>query len=1371
MDPSLPVPRKRPVPGRQPAPSMPSSSSAASTAAQFHSLASFDDMLKDLDLLRSDSSPPVSFPASSSTARRRIQEKNAVIPSSSSAAAPSMSRSMSSRSRTSESTATARPLSQVSLTSGPSLSNSSQPVSIGAQIVRGEREKREAERLQREAALAREREIQRQIEMRNKKEQERERMMEEELRRAEADKIRRAKERRLVEMTDSEERNAIVAARLGSGGIAVSRVLSMSKNAAKTSRLDESCIVPEYIDALMRTLTADKTISPTPEDFAGHDGYAVWETTIQKPTQEVIADLLFAKYIEPPKSKLLPAPIDIFFKVVEGHGLIAKEGRSRDAYCRIEFGQIPQPDTPPRTGIETFQTEVCGQSVSPIWNQHVDISSQNLTDLLIVSVWDQRKDDFLGRVILSVEDIVFACGSAGGEGFVSRWTRLDPRGSKFKDKYVGGEILLEMSLDMEKQPNLQDIKQSDPVAYIESQLVACKMNLKTVYATLLRSCLLLDISSNVPPPTQPRPTDPNASYEIIDLLSEESSTLLGVFERSWLIRSSTKSLTYLDLIFQKYKLYEVPIWALLNAYEDVHGQVKRKRSWLHENDKPVLLDILEEMNSHYRTQISNYKEYYPKNKPDEALESTILLLRMVFKNPIYREAHPNLPDNFEPEILDIMVRSSKERFKKLSALSAPLDENNVEEVIGGFSKLCELLVSDIVEDYKYFKHPFEIELDIVKLNSDVFFARFVAVLSSQFEGPLISSASIQKIASGLFGLLQSLRNFDSKSGGVRIKKSSAYRKFSIEDWMAPYVLKWLDHLSTLTIEWVTNAIKADNFEAMVSESGMGQTGEETLSHSSSIADLFTVVHKELDSIIDWKWTNDVQNATFIQKFAKTVYRAIENYCAVVGTDDDNSANSSQFTNFIKSIRLQKESKAPADITNESCVKLCNLEFALVKLDEMHKLMNVATLARAQKDYRQSMALKKNTSKASSALDDKDKIKGAFKIEVVYAENVKPVTKSGLANPYMVFRLPEGTVMPPTDEHAESNSGIFQKTTAPGVSVVLTGSMCELGRTRPINDTINPVWDESFSAILPPVSHLDVYLYSRNLISDELCGKTVIDLSGRLSRLRQKLTDHHTHDVYIEFDPQGRGLVRMTLEGEVEDVDYWFRKSRERLKRTQNDLTRALTVKISPYLKEVISKTVKEQSATGVSRGFFGGAMEYSNFTAAGVPIDQLVNPQEADAALSPLTEYLEKNLMTLVAVLSPALAHEVIKKLWDEVLLDIEHVLIPPLYGQLESTRRFLNKRQLSLCGWALSILRAFFHADGEALGLPYKILDNRKYHDISNLMTMYFQDLPRIKREYELSFVNGREKEMLIRLVRLRIEKQEEFTPAEREDGRKWVE
>lgn len=63
-----------------------------------------------------------------------------------------------------------------------------------------------------------------------------------------------------------------------------------------------------------------------------------------------------------------------------------------------------------------------------------------------------------------------------------------------------------------------------------------------------------------------------------------------------------------------------------------------------------MVELFEDMHNYYKSQVTNYKEFYPKNKPDEALESTILMLRMIFKNQIYRESHPDLPLSFRGEI-------------------------------------------------------------------------------------------------------------------------------------------------------------------------------------------------------------------------------------------------------------------------------------------------------------------------------------------------------------------------------------------------------------------------------------------------------------------------------------------------------------------------------------------------------------------------------------------------------------------------------------------------------------------------------------------------------------------------------------------------
>jgi Ca2+-dependent lipid-binding protein len=238
-----------------------------------------------------------------------------------------------------------------------------------------------------------------------------------------------------------------------------------------------------------------------------------------------------------------------------------------------------------------------------------------------------------------------------------------------------------------------------------------------------------------------------------------------------------------------------------------------------------------------------------------------------------------------------------------------------------------------------------------------------------------------------------------------------------------------------------------------------------------------------------------------------------------------------------------------------------------KLAEMYKTMHVDSLAKDVREYRAEMSLPSRGS-SRNPKGDLDGVSGQLKIQIAYAENLKPCNANGLAYPYVLVRVPEGTIKPVEQEEEDEESTIssmpspapLSSTSDKGPSI-LNGKDCDLARSRYIADNLNPTWDETFQCILPFVDRLEIMSYSRNLISsDELMGKATIDLS-RNSRMKRKLEDHQTHDTYLEMDPQGRILIRLTLEGGDEDVDFWFRRSRERLGRMRDDYVRALTAKV------------------------------------------------------------------------------------------------------------------------------------------------------------------------------------------------------------------
>ncbi|TPX67091.1 hypothetical protein SpCBS45565_g03990 [Spizellomyces sp. 'palustris'] len=1264
-----------------------------------------------------------------------------------------------------------------------------------------QREKEREKELEREREVDKEREKERARDKIREKEREKERGKQRERddilaaeqagaeKTAQADRLearevqrkRKEQERIEAERRDADRRELQMIAEARQREMAADRQRDATRIREPDARADESIIVRDYVSALMMTLRAD-TSYPNPDDFATPDGYAIWEDTLGMSYSEVLCELLRARFIDKKgKQEKKEKPqestvVQLFFKIVEARGLVAKEGRSRDPYCTIEHGNIPDDGTEEarkadkeRKDKEVLQTDTIKGTTNPRWNEHVNIPARALTDKVMVSVYDRAKEQFLGRVKIPFSELI---PIAARDGYVKKWFRMTGLGKKEKDKYVGGEILIEAAIkdDGSAGPSAKRPKQ-DPIAALQSAISATDLDLRALYRTLLRACLILDMNM----------LGKQINEKTQRLLSEESKALLTILGRTWGLSEAFMVMTYLQLLFEKYKVYEIPQSALLDAFETLKEDLK-KRGWLSEYERPAVLELLADMDEYYRTQITKYKEFFPENKPKQALATTILMLRMIFKNPLYRQSHPDKPESFRDELRGMLTEAAIARYEKLKELTTPFDTNDLEAVIEGINKLAEMVSEEIEADGKWYRKPFEKELDIVRLTAENYLKYFVLTLESASE-EIASDVAVKSASKSVFELYKRVRVMDERYAKMvpGLKRMSMNAGFNVERWFAPFVQKWLEHLSDRTLEWVSNAVKADNFEPLVDGVGQGQH------HSSSVTDLFSAVYQELAFINDLGWSDRVQNAGFMQGFAK----AIEQYCDAIALGEikaDLAGTAWQgllaTAANVGAIGGKFGANGPRDIANESCVKLCNIEYAMSKLDDMYRVMNVQELTSIIRRHRAAMAAE-NGSSAVSSEDNEMTVKGAFKIQLSYAENLKPCNKNGLANPYCIVRVPDGTVVPveeppsmsPSSMRASSTSSSARTSTGSSSAgpTVLSGIQCELARSRAVSDTINPTWDETFQVILPPVTKLEVAVLSKNMLTaDEIAGKAVVDLS-RGTRLRRKLGDHQTHDVYVEMEPQGRVLVRFTMEGADEDVDFWFRRSKEKLGRTRDDFVRALTGKIIPYAREEILKIIKSHEAAPLpSKSFFSSlttAVQYSDKTASGASIDERVSVQDADAALEPLTEYLNKNLGTLADYLSERMAQEVIRRCWDEVVSIIEWSLIPPLYGPIERDRRVLNKRQTSTATSILRILKEFFYADGQ--GVPLRMLETRKHKYLESLLDQYHADIGRLKREYELDLLKGRDREVILRLVRVKVEKELDGTSAneEREEGRKWIE
>lgn len=141
-----------------------------------------------------------------------------------------------------------------------------------------------------------------------------------------------------------------------------------------------------------------------------------------------------------------------------------------------------------------------------------------------------------------------------------------------------------------------------------------------------------------------------------------------------------------------------------------------------------MLTLLDEMRDFNRTRVTKYKEFYPKNEPVGVLEKTILILRMIHRFPLYKQAHKELPESFRDDLRGIMTEGCIARFQTFKEHTTPFDEGDVESVVQGLTKLAEMVCDEIEQDVKFFQPAFAQELDIVRLTAEIQLKYFILTL-------------------------------------------------------------------------------------------------------------------------------------------------------------------------------------------------------------------------------------------------------------------------------------------------------------------------------------------------------------------------------------------------------------------------------------------------------------------------------------------------------------------------------------------------------------------------------------------------------------------------------------------------------------------
>lgn len=114
----------------------------------------------------------------------------------------------------------------------------------------------------------------------------------------------------------------------------------------------------------------------------------------------------------------------------------------------------------------------------------------------------------------------------------------------------------------------------------------------------------------------------------------------------------------------------------------------------------------------------------------------------------------------------------------------------------------------------------------------------------------------------------------------------------------------------------------------------------------------------------------------------------------------------------------------------------------------------------------------------------------------------------------------------------------------------------LAKTRIVYRNLNPRWEESFDISTQGTVWLTATLWDWDTVGDHDClGRTAIKLDPNA------FMDFVPKELWLDLDIQGRLLVRISMEGERDDIQFHFGKAFRMLKRTERDMTRQITDKV------------------------------------------------------------------------------------------------------------------------------------------------------------------------------------------------------------------
>ncbi|RCI06748.1 hypothetical protein CU098_013112 [Rhizopus stolonifer] len=598
--------------------------------------------------------------------------------------------------------------------------------------------------------------------------------------------------------------------------------------------------------------------------------------------------------------------------------------------------------------------------------------------------------------------------------------------------------------------------------------------------------------------------------------------------------------------------------------------------------------------------------------------------------------------------LEESIKATIKRWRDIEISSrSPDDISNLLKMADALNKEFDLIINQDI-------HKIMDTLTLPSIVMDVLLPYFALEMENWSLSADYKSCPLHLVFE-LYRRVLLLEHFFVKYG---TKNSTSPLKF--ESWFLPHIKRWLKGVQESTLAWVQSALEQDDFSP---------TSAST-SYSSSVTDLFSILDKSVQFAMDLNWPNYFQYCVVQIRLSKVVSEAIESYCKtmehLINLECDTQALEEleippgSLFNLSKYLgkKAPKES-VPTSVRPEVCVKLNDIEAVRSKLEKLYQSMEGDKMA----EY-----LRTN-------MDDKWQSPGkdcSYFTEVLCSDTLQPMSRSGMSNPYVVFEV--------------KNKRIFN--------------------TRTVYQSLNPRWNQEMT-IKTAEKSLDVLaiVYSEDMVgADEECGSVWFKLSEEL------FGDCQEHEVRLPLSPQGTLTLRICLEGEKNDIQFWYGKSFRTLKRTENDVAKHIVSRMTSYIHSCLSRqTINKLLCRNTS--LFYSLTAIKNTKSPTI--------HECEDGISSLIDFLEENLNVLYNNLSETVMHLVIIKIWKEILIALDNILLPPLSAQA-SDMAPLDIYELDVAFKWIELLKVLFNGGEDGDAIPLEELECSEYYSLLSLNVIY---------------------------------------------------